>query len=139
MKAREKRRNPGRVGATVTNRVYLMGEGIAHCVRCGRPMRCTNSTCARQLLYYRCAPQLRGETCERSHVCVQDIVLLPQLDEYINALVLPDEWQDRARVQFKLNDQREQITKRRASFHSPLRRLHYQFEQGLFAEEDIPA
>jgi len=49
MTAREKRRNPGRVGATVTNRVYLMGEGIAHCVRCGRPMRCTNSECGRQL------------------------------------------------------------------------------------------
>jgi len=138
MTAREKRRNPGRVGATVTNRVYLMGEGIAYCVRCGRPMRCINSKCGRQLLYYRCAPQRRGETCEGSNVRVQEIVLLPQLDEYINALVLPDEWQDRVRVQLKINDQREQITKRRDSLHSQLRRLNYQFEQGLFAEEDIP-
>ena len=65
---------------------------------------------------------------------VQARVLLPQLDEYICALVLPDEWQDRVREQLKTNDQKDQITKRRDALHAQLRRLNYQFEQGLFAE-----
>jgi hypothetical protein len=138
MEARGKRRNPGRVGATVINRVYLMGERIAHCVHCGRPMRCTNSKCGQQHLYYRCASHLRGESCDSSPMRVQEQVLLPQLEEYINAIVLPDDWQECVREQLKANDQKDQITKRRDALHAQLRRLNYQFEQGLFAEADIP-
>ena len=137
MTARAKRRWPGRTTTPQSARIYLMGERIAHCAWCGSPMRCTNSKSGQEHLYYRCAAHLRGEPCEGSRLRVQEQSIAPQIEAYINAITLPGDWQDRVRALMAKDDQVQQLAKRRETLRSQLKRLNYQFEHGLIAEEDV--
>lgn len=139
MAARAKRITPGRLLTPQCTRNYLLGGGIAHCDWCGRPMRCTNSKLGHQYLYYRCAAWLRGEPCDAPRVQVREAQIIPQLTDYINALILPEDWQDRIRKSAVADIDAKDWEKRRNDLRGQLRRLNYQFEHGLIDEADIPS
>jgi DNA invertase Pin-like site-specific DNA recombinase len=139
MASRVTRYNPGRVLKPYSQRTYLLGEGIAHCVHCGKPMRAIHGPYSEDYLYYRCAAWLRNEPCDGSRLQVREDALAAQLEPYMAALQLPDDWRTRVREMVAHESQAQSLVKRRDDLRSQLRRLNYQFEQGLIDEADIPA
>lgn len=135
---RATRVNPGRLLTPQAVRTYLMGGGIAHCATCGKPMRCTNSKSSSEYLYYRCASWLRGEPCDAPRLQIREDYLVPQLDEYMGAITLPEDWRQRIQELVSHDVGAAAIEKRRQSLRGQLRRLNYQFEHGLIEEKDIP-
>jgi Recombinase zinc beta ribbon domain/Recombinase len=95
--ARNERTHAGNVFST-TNRVYLLGEGIAHCEHCGRPLRSiTGAKSNGKHRYYRCCAWMRAEQCSGSRAQIREDALMPQVDAYIASLTMPARWQDRVR------------------------------------------
>ena len=138
MAARAQRNHPGRVLSSLAPRIYLLGERIAHCAWCGKPMRCTNSKMGQGHLYYRCAAHFRAEPCEGSRLRVREEEIAPQITDYINALSMPDDWRDRVTALLTQDNQAEQLAKRRESLRTQLKRLNHQYEHGLISEEETP-
>jgi hypothetical protein len=121
---------------TQSARTYLFGGGIAACNGCGKPLRCTNSKMGEQYLYYRCASWLRGEPCEASRQQIREQLLEPQIDEYMRALHLPEDWRKRIEDLLMSDVGVESLEKRRNDLRGQLRRLNYQFEHGLIDEAE---
>ena len=120
------------------HRIYLLGNGIAHCNCCGKPLRCVNSKMGHQYVYYRCASWLRGEPCEASRLQVREETLAPQLDLYIQALRIPANWHNRMSDLLAGSASGAALERRRDELRIRLRRLNQQFETGLISEEDQP-
>ena len=119
-------------------RVYLLGESLAHCAVCGKPMRGIHSSCGQKHMYYRCASWLRNEPCTASRQQIREDLLSVQLEPYIAMLHLPDDWRKRAEELVASDTSMANIEKRRNDLRGQLRRLNYQFEQGLIEEADVP-
>ena len=119
-------------------RVYLLGESLAHCAVCGKPMRGIHSSCGQKHMYYRCASWLRNEPCTASRQQVREDLLSVQLEPYMAMLHLPDDWRKRAEELVASDTSMANIEKRRNDLRGQLRRLNYQFEQGLIEEVDVP-
>ena len=141
MAARAARSNPGRLLTPQSKRVYLLGEAIAHCASCGKPLRSIYGAKwhGGNYLYYRCAAWLRGEQCSASRQQVREDVLEPQLAAYLAALEMPADWQKGVKQLLESEAQTDGLLKRRDDLRGQLRRLNYQFEHGLIEEADIPA
>jgi DNA invertase Pin-like site-specific DNA recombinase len=124
-----------------SRRLYLLGEGIAHCAACGRPLRCVygaKGPNGGHYLYYRCAAWLRDEQCSGSRLQIREDILAPQLDAYMNALELPEDWRGGVREMLENSKETDDLVKRRDQLRAQLRRLNYQFEHGLIEEKDVP-
>jgi DNA invertase Pin-like site-specific DNA recombinase len=139
MASRVTRYNPGRLMTLQSTRLYLLGGGIAHCACCGKPLRSISSPCGEKHQYYRCAAWLRDEPCGASRQQVREDLLAEQLEAYIAALELPDDWRKRVQALLASKSQTADLEKRRNDLRSQLRRLNYQYEQGLIEEADVPA
>jgi hypothetical protein len=113
------------------------GEGIAHCVSCGKPMRSVHSPCGMKHLYYRCASWLRDEPCTASRQQVREDLISDQLEPYMAALHLPEDFRRRVEELMASHTETASLEKRRNDLRSQLRRLNYQFEQGLIEEADV--
>jgi DNA invertase Pin-like site-specific DNA recombinase len=136
--ARTLRVTPGRLMTPQYTRLYLLGGGIAHCACCERPMRCTSSKLGKQYLYYRCASWMRGEDCGAPRIQIREEDIEVQLDPYMAALTLPDDWRQRVQEMIKSDKSTTDWEKRRNELRAQLRRLNYQFEHGLIEEKDVP-
>jgi hypothetical protein len=101
-------------------------------------MRCTNSKLGKEYLYYRCASWMRGEECSAPRIQIREDDIAAQLDPYIAALTLPDDWRVRVRDLIKSDKSTTDWEKRRNELRAQLRRLNYQFEHGLIEEKDVP-
>ena len=55
----------------------------------------------------------------------------------MSALVMPPNWQDRVRAMLRSESQTDELVKRCEGLRGQLKRLNYQFEQGLIEEADI--
>jgi DNA invertase Pin-like site-specific DNA recombinase len=139
MAARIKRYNPGRLLTPQASHVYLLGQGIAHCASCGKPLRSIQSQCGQHHHYYRCASWLRDEPCDASRQQVREDLLTPQMDQYMAALSMPGDWRTRINELVASDTEVVNLEKRRNDLRGQLRRLNYQFEQGLIEESDVPA
>ena len=112
------------------HRIYLLGNGIAHCNCCGKPLRCISSKVGHQYVYYRCASWLRGEPCEASRLCVREETLAPQLDLYLQALQISTDWRNRMNELLAGTASGAALEKRHGELRARLRRLNQQFENG---------
>ena len=90
-------------------------------------------------MYYRCTSWLRGKSCEASRQQIRERFLEPQIDQYMQALQMLEGWRERVQELLTSNHQTDNLEKRPDDLRGQLRRLNYQFEQGLIEEADVPA
>ena len=90
-------------------------------------------------MYYRCTSWLRGKSCEASRQQIREQFLEPQIDQYMQALQMLEGWRERVQELLTSNHQTDNLEKRPDDLRGQLRRLNYQFEQGLIEEADVPA
>ncbi len=137
--ARSARTNAGRVPNT-RERVYLMSGGMAICITCGLPLRCTNSGKNKRLLYYQCPAHYRGMKCDASRQKIREEKMLLDIERMIALLVLPDNWRDRTRELLDTAPTDIELTnaeRRNSDITETLRRLAYQYQLGLISDQEL--
>lgn len=137
--ARKERVNPGRLSTPQVPRTYLLGGGLAHCAACGDPLRCTKSQMGERYLYYRCTADWRGETCASRQLQVREQYLIPQLDQMIEQLMLPEDWRECVQKLLKTDDGslRQERVQRAKFLKEELRRLSFQHQNGLLTDDEF--
>jgi hypothetical protein len=138
MAARKERVNPGRASTQPVPRTYLLGSGLACCVRCGDPLRCTNTTSGEHYLYYRCTAQLRGKSCQGSQRHIRERVLERQIDAMVAELTLPSDWRQRIQQLLDSEDSPDHTVKerRRKELREELRRIGFQHQKDLLTDDE---
>ncbi len=119
------------------HRVYLFGNGVAHCNCCSKSLRCDKSKTGQCYVYYHCASWLRGEPCEASRARVREQELAPQMELYLQAIQIPSNWRNQMSNLLAGNATGAVLQKRRDELRTRLRRLNQQFENGLIVEADL--
>ena len=77
--------------------------------------------------------------CRASRQQIREQLLEPQIDAYMQALQLPDDWRQRVEMLLHADAGASNLEKRRNDLRAQLRRLNYQFEHGLIDEAETAA
>lgn len=135
--ARSKRVNPGRSIARHDPKVYLLGGGLACCSICGHPLRSTGSKCGKRYLYYQCSAAARGHQCNASRKQIREEYLVPQIDDMVHRLELPEDWRELT-ISMVANSDQEQddSAQRRQQLESRMKRLTLEHREGFIDDAD---
>ena len=135
---RSSRATAGRSASQQYFKTYLLGAGLACCVHCGDPLRCTSSKHGKYYLYYRCTADWRGSICSCGQRQVREEYLEPQLDALVHQLVLPADWRDHVEALLaSTNKPSEQVVEhQRQQLRDELRRLSFQHQKNLISDDE---
>lgn len=121
---------------TTNNRVYLLKD-LAHCAHCGGRMKCSYSRSGQ--LRYTCYAHERAhdpKPCKAAGRSVREDNLMPQINEFIASLRLPDAVINRAAELAASESQHDAAQARRREIIAEMKRLDYLFQKGRKTQKE---
>jgi len=128
-----RRRRRGKLGTTAraNSRVYALA-GLAHCARCGWPMRGSSSA---RFRYYRDPAHDQGRDCDQRQVNAD--AAEHAIGNYLRQMALPGDWQERA-LSFVLQEagRGQDVVRERTRIEGQLERLKRLYVLGDLTERE---
>lgn len=124
-------------GAPKSNRVYLLGEQLAVCAVCGKPLRAKAIKDRDYAKSYRCTSRERNRECSASQSPVLEKYIVAQIEQMIASLSLPKPLRDAALAQMSADSNIEKVEHERKKLEAERERVLKLFQRGNITEQQL--